>query len=153
MTEQELTLTQKIRNRRVTAEEAMESVDRLINSHFGNPRKARCSIPANVADDDLVASDYVRQSAAEIAALKARVAELGAEHTNDGAVITHHVERIEVLVGLLARYRAEHEQMECSFGYGVAMGEDGKYTSISRDDRCSICKAYDALKAKGEPKP
>ena len=49
----------------ITTERAAEAVQRLINSHFGNDNRARCSIPANRAnDDDLVASDFVQQQAA-----------------------------------------------------------------------------------------
>lgn len=49
----------------ITTERAAEAVQRLINSHFGNDNRARCSIPADRAnDDDLVASDFVQQQAA-----------------------------------------------------------------------------------------
>lgn len=54
----------------VTAERAAEAVQRLINSHFHNDNRAHCSIPANLDDDDLVASRYVRQSSEQIAALQ-----------------------------------------------------------------------------------
>lgn len=54
-----MTITQKLRGRRVTHEEAAESAQRLVNSHFHNPDSARCSIPANPADDDLIVTDYI----------------------------------------------------------------------------------------------
>lgn len=51
----------------ITPERASEAVQRLINSHFNNDRRARCSIPANQDDDDLVASRFVKQYAALLA--------------------------------------------------------------------------------------
>lgn len=63
----------------VSPSRAREAVQRLINSHFRNDNRARCSIPANRAeDDDLVAMDYISQSEARVAELEAenkRIAE------------------------------------------------------------------------------
>jgi hypothetical protein len=48
--------------RLISHDEALEAAHRLINSHFGNPNSARCSIPANPdRDDDLVLCAYIRQ--------------------------------------------------------------------------------------------
>lgn len=58
----ELNETQKMRGRPVTADEAMASALRLIHSHFGTPDKARCSIPAQASDDDVVVCDYIRET-------------------------------------------------------------------------------------------
>jgi hypothetical protein len=72
----EPSITQKMRGRRVTNEEAADSARRLINSHFrnrGREDRARCSIPARPEDDDLIITDYVREQAereAQLAALK-----------------------------------------------------------------------------------
>lgn len=60
----------------ITVERAAEAVQRLINSHFRNPKPARCSIPASLDDDDIVASRYVQQSSKAIAALTAENARL-----------------------------------------------------------------------------
>ncbi len=70
------TETMKLRGRPVTAEEATLAVRRLINSHFRNNDQARCSIPVEPMDDDVVAGDYVLESEARIAELKAKLAAL-----------------------------------------------------------------------------
>ena len=49
----------------VTHEQAMEALRRLIHSHFNEPDAARCSIPANPNDDDLLLSDYIKQQRAK----------------------------------------------------------------------------------------
>lgn len=56
-----MTETMKIRGRLVTLAEAKESTQRLINSHFHNANSARVSIPADMSDDDIIASDYLHQ--------------------------------------------------------------------------------------------
>lgn len=61
----EPTITMKMRGRPVSHEEARESAQRLINSHFKNPDSARCQIPANPADDDLIVMDYIRERSAK----------------------------------------------------------------------------------------
>lgn len=66
----ELSLTMKMRGRPITPAEAQAAVQRLINSHFDQDPRALSQIPVNPADDDVVASDYVRQSELEIEALK-----------------------------------------------------------------------------------
>lgn len=46
----------------ISHDRAAESIQRLINSHFGNEPRARASIPAQPNyDDDLIASAYVEQ--------------------------------------------------------------------------------------------
>lgn len=68
----EPTLSMKMRGRPVAHEEAKQSAHRLINSHFGNPDKARMQIPANPADDDLIVCDYIyEQSASSVPPLGA----------------------------------------------------------------------------------
>lgn len=69
-----MTITQKWRGRRVTHEEAAESAQRLVNSHFHNPDSARCSIPANPDDDDLIVTDYIleQKESKEVAFPKAK---------------------------------------------------------------------------------
>jgi len=57
----EPTLTMKMRGRPVTQDEALKSAHRLINSHFGNPDKARVSIPVDYRDDDVTVIDYIHQ--------------------------------------------------------------------------------------------
>ena len=48
----------------VTVERAYEAAQRLINSHFGNVNRARCSIPADPRnDDDLVLMRFINQVA------------------------------------------------------------------------------------------
>lgn len=54
----------------ITAGRTVLAVQRLINSHFHNENGAQCSIPANLDDDDIVASRYVRQSEERITALQ-----------------------------------------------------------------------------------
>lgn len=56
-----ITATMRKRGRLVTLTEAREATRRLINSHFSNKDAATTSIPANVNDDDLVATDYLHQ--------------------------------------------------------------------------------------------
>lgn len=55
------TIMMKLRGRPVTLAEAVASAHRLINSHFGNPDSARCSIPVSVNDDDVVLIDYLTE--------------------------------------------------------------------------------------------
>lgn len=65
----------------VSAARARIAVQRLINSHFRNDNRARCSIPANREnDDDLVAMDYVTQSEERIARSEQALAALEAEN-------------------------------------------------------------------------
>jgi hypothetical protein len=45
----------------VSHEEARRAVQRLINSHFGNPRPAVVRLPAQPDDDDLLAVAYIAQ--------------------------------------------------------------------------------------------
>jgi hypothetical protein len=52
----------------VSATRAREAVQRLINSHFGNHDRARCSVPARPeCDDDLVAMRYIDETEAVLA--------------------------------------------------------------------------------------
>lgn len=56
--------------RPISHDEAREAMQRLVNSHFNNPRDkyehARMSIPANPdRDDDLVLSAYIEQQRAK----------------------------------------------------------------------------------------
>ncbi len=72
-----MTLTQEMRGRPVTSKEAQEACNRLINSHFNNPDQARCTIPANVTDDDILLVDYLLECAeveAERDSLRAQLA-------------------------------------------------------------------------------
>jgi hypothetical protein len=55
----EQTITQKMRGRPVTHEEARDSSRRLINSHFRNPDQARIQIPVSASDDDVLILDYI----------------------------------------------------------------------------------------------
>jgi hypothetical protein len=59
----------------VTAEQAHESHQRLVDHFFGNPaERPRVSIPARLdRDDDLVVSRYIDQAEAEVRTLRARV--------------------------------------------------------------------------------
>jgi hypothetical protein len=59
----------------VTAEQAHESHQRLVDHFFGNPaERPRVSIPARLdRDDDLVVSRYIDQAEAELRTLRARV--------------------------------------------------------------------------------
>lgn len=59
------TLTMEMRRRPVTHEEALESAQRLIHSHFGMPNGARCEIPVRAADDDVVITDYILEQQAK----------------------------------------------------------------------------------------
>lgn len=68
-----MTSTREKRGRRVTAVEANKSAQRLINSHFNNPDRARVSIPADMRDDDLIITDFIEQSVEDIAALTAQL--------------------------------------------------------------------------------
>lgn len=55
------TITQKVRGRPVTHEEASMAAQRLVNSHFNNEDRARMSIPVRAEDDDVLLSDYIRE--------------------------------------------------------------------------------------------
>lgn len=66
-----MNLTQKRRGRPVTHEEALASARRLINSHFHNGNQARCSIPAQPEDDDLIITDYILEQTNKVGALDA----------------------------------------------------------------------------------
>jgi len=57
--------TQFLRGRPVTHEEAEEAARRLIHSHFGAADGARCQIPANPMDDDLLILDYIAEQRAK----------------------------------------------------------------------------------------
>lgn len=61
--------------RAISHDEAREAMQRLVNSHFNNPRDThehgRMSIPANPdRDDDLVLSAYIKQRRDDTAALE-----------------------------------------------------------------------------------
>lgn len=43
-----------------TLDQALDAAQRLINSHFGNDNSARCSIPAQHDDDDLLLMTFLR---------------------------------------------------------------------------------------------
>ena len=66
--------SRELRGRPVTADEARTAVTRLINSHFRNANSARCSIPLNAMDDDVVAADYVEEASERIKELEAKLA-------------------------------------------------------------------------------
>ena len=68
--------SRELRGRPVTADEARTAVTRLINSHFRNANSARCSIPLNAMDDDVVAADYVEEASERIKELEAKLAAL-----------------------------------------------------------------------------
>ena len=64
----------------ITRERGHEAVQRLVNSHFNNANRARCSIPADREnDDDLVAFDYLAQLEAELATLRSENERLKAQ--------------------------------------------------------------------------
>lgn len=67
----EQTITMKMRGSPVTSEEAAIAVQRLINSHFHINDGARVRIPVSAMDDDVVAADYVQESAERIAQVEA----------------------------------------------------------------------------------
>lgn len=54
-----MTPTQELRGRSLTHQEARDACRRLINSHFHNDDRDRCSIPPSPSDDDLALSDYL----------------------------------------------------------------------------------------------
>lgn len=63
--------------RPISHDEAREAMQRLVNSHFDNPREThehgRMSIPANPdRDDDLVLSAYIEQQRAKDGEARAR---------------------------------------------------------------------------------
>ena len=58
-----LTITQGMRNHQVSHTDASKAAHRLINSHFGNKDQARVSIPVKEDDDDVLVCDYVREQA------------------------------------------------------------------------------------------
>ena len=60
-----MTESQKKRGRPVTHDEAEAAAHRLIHSHFRTPNQARCSIPSDPMDDDLVICDYIREQRAK----------------------------------------------------------------------------------------
>ena len=68
--------SRELRGRPVTADAARTAVTRLINSHFRNANSARCSIPLNAMDDDVVAADYVEEASERIKELEAKLAAL-----------------------------------------------------------------------------
>jgi len=74
------TVTQQMRGRPVTHEEGAASIQRLINSHFNNENRARCSIPVRADDDDILASDYAQECAERIAKLEAENARLESDN-------------------------------------------------------------------------
>ena len=59
------TLTQQMRGQPVSHDEAIKAARRLINSHFRNPDSARCSIPVNAYDDDVLLIDYILEQQAK----------------------------------------------------------------------------------------
>lgn len=58
------TLTQKLRGKPVTHDQALTSAQRLINSFFGNPDQAHVGIPASYRDDDITIIDYILEQRA-----------------------------------------------------------------------------------------
>lgn len=59
------TLTMEMRRRPVTHVEALKSAQRLIHSHFHQPNGARCHIPLQADDDDVVVTDYILEQQAK----------------------------------------------------------------------------------------
>lgn len=57
-----LSITEQMRGRRITPQEAAKSAQRLVNSHFRNRDSARVSIPARPDDDDLIVIDFILQT-------------------------------------------------------------------------------------------
>lgn len=55
-----------VRSEPVTVEQALASAQRLVNSHFKNEDRAICRIPVHPDDDDIVVTDYIRESAQRI---------------------------------------------------------------------------------------
>lgn len=80
------TRTMEMRGRPVTHEEALESAQRLINSHFHQEPRAHCSIPARTNDDDIVVTDYIleRQAADILNQPCGACGEPVHEHSNGG---------------------------------------------------------------------
>lgn len=69
-----------------TKEQAMDSLDRLVNTMFGEKPRARASIPARPQeDDDLVLSAYIKGLEAENDALRERLAAVEARAALDAA--------------------------------------------------------------------
>ena len=60
----EQTITMKMRGRPVRHDEALESAQRLINSHFHNEDRARVSIPVRPDNDDVLVMDYILEQQA-----------------------------------------------------------------------------------------
>lgn len=56
--------TQKMRGRPVTHAEARAAALRLIHSHFHQPDGARCTIPRDPMDDDILICDYIDEQEA-----------------------------------------------------------------------------------------
>jgi hypothetical protein len=50
----------EVANRFVTKEEARLAAQRLINSHFNNPDRARMQIPVSPNDDDVTVMAFIR---------------------------------------------------------------------------------------------
>lgn len=57
---------------RITHEQARSAAIRLINSHFNNPDQAKCSIPCDKNDDDILLMDYIGQQVSNSAAMNAQ---------------------------------------------------------------------------------
>jgi NTP pyrophosphatase (non-canonical NTP hydrolase) len=72
-----MTITQELRGRPVTNQEAQEACRRLINSYFHNKDQARCSIPASPSDDDVLLSDYLGEVGPEAEHAAEMTLELG----------------------------------------------------------------------------
>lgn len=87
----------------IAHERAAEAVQRLINSHFHNDNRARCSIPARPdEDDDLIASRYVQEqktrdveARAAIARLKADLQTVSGNHKRDCEVDQARIRELE----------------------------------------------------------
>jgi hypothetical protein len=56
-----MTITQNMRGRPVTQEEAIKSAHRFIDHYFHNHSRehVRVTIPVNYTDDDVVLTDYI----------------------------------------------------------------------------------------------
>ena len=48
-------------DRPVSHDEARRAAQRLINSHFRKPNAAKCTVPTQPDDDDVLICDYIEQ--------------------------------------------------------------------------------------------